>query len=181
MHWSAKTTTNKGGSWLNIDENTSASGVTPAYPSVGVRVTGLTPGTYTGAIIFSAAPGTQTLPVTLIMGPPAAPSLTATPATLSFDAVVGQPGPDPQTITITNSGGKTLTWNATAATSVGGSWLAVKPVSGALASQDSTPGTVTATLLAALVPGAYNGTVTLTASCGSWPPARESPRQSPVS
>ncbi len=181
MHWSAKTTTNKGGSWLNIDGNTSASGVTPAYPSVGVRVTGLTPGTYTGAIIFSAAPGTQTLPVTLTIGPPAAPSLTATPATLSFDAVVGQPGPDPQTITITNSGGKTLTWNATAATSVGGSWLAVKPVTGALASQDSTPVTVTAKLLSSLVPGTYNGTVTITGSDGSGHPALGSPQQIPVS
>jgi Viral BACON domain len=181
MHWSAKVTTNKGGNWLKVNSNGDTSGVTPAHPSVGVNIAGLPPGTYTGAIIFSATSSTQTLPVTLTIGPPAAPSLATAPATLSFNAVVGQSSPSPQTITITNSGGGTLTWNAAQATSVGGSWLAITPVTGTLAPRASAPVTVTATLLHSLIPGTYNGTITITGSDSSGKPAPGSPQQIPVS
>jgi Viral BACON domain len=180
MHWSAKVTTNKGGNWLKVNRNGDASGVTPAHPSVDVNIVGLTPGTYTGAIVFSATSSTQTLPVTLTIGSPAAPSLTTTPATLSFNAVVGQSSPAPQTITITNSGGGTLTWNAAKATSVGGSWLAITPITGTLAPRASASVTVTATLLPSLIPATYNGTITITGSDSSGKAAPGSPQQIPV-
>ncbi len=181
MHWSAKVTTNKGGNWLKVNRNGGTSGVTPAHPVVGVNVAGLTPGTYTGAIIFSATSSTQTLPVTLTIGPPTAPGLTTTPVTLSFNAVVGHSSPVPQTITITNSGGGTLTWDAAKATSVGGSWLTITPVAGTLAPRASASVTVTTKLLPSLVPGTYNGTITITGSDNSGKSAPGSPQQIPVS
>jgi len=181
LHWSANTTTDNGGNWLAINENGDASGITPASPSVSVHITGLTPNTYTGAVIFSTTVGTQTLPVTLTIGQPTTPGLVIKPATMTFNGVIGQPSPDPQTLTITNTGGSKLVWNATATTSVGDAWLAVTPATGTLSPGASTPVTVTATLLSSLVPATYNGAITVTGSDSAGNAALGSPQQIPVS
>jgi hypothetical protein len=176
LHWSASVTTNQGGPWLKIGIT---AGVTPAHPSVAVSATGLTPGTYTGSVFFSTPAGTQTLPVTFIMGKPTTPIMATTPALLAFSGIVGQPNPIPQAATVANSGGGTLTWQATATTAVGGAWLSVTPT-GILISHQSATITVTATLLATLIPGTYNGTITITGTDSLGKPAAGSPQSIPV-
>lgn len=180
LNWSATTTTDNGGQWLNIDGAGSANGTTPAHPLVSVNVTGLSPGTYTGAVVFSSSVGTQTLPVTLTIEQAATPIMFTTPAAMAFNAIVGQSSSNKQTITITNTGGGTLTWNATAATEVGGSWLALTPATGTLSAHQSASVTVSATLLSSLIPNLYNGTITITGLDSEGNPAWGSPQQIPV-
>ena len=180
LNWSATTTTDNGGHWLNVDGQGNANGTTPANPSVSVNVAGLAPGIYTGAVVFSSTTGTQTLPVTLTIAQPATPIMLTAPAAMAFNAVVGQSSPDKQTITITNSGGGTLTWNATTATDVGGSWLAISPVTGMLSAHQSASLTVSATLLPSLTPDLYNGMITITGFDSTGNPAPSSPQQIPI-
>ncbi|HEX9134448.1 MAG TPA: hypothetical protein VF844_19325 [Ktedonobacteraceae bacterium] len=179
LRWSAFATTSNGGNWLSVGPT---GGVTPAYPSVSVSATGLKPGTYSGSVIFSWSGGTQTLPVTFVMGQPTTPIVTAAPATIPFSAIIGQPGPVPQkVITLTNTGGGTLTWHATAATAVGGAWLAITPATGILASQQPAPITVTAKLLKTLTAGTYTATRTISGTDSLGHPAAGSPQAIPVS
>src|SRR5260370_40769442 len=97
--------------------------------TVSVKAAGLTPGTYTGSILFSWSGGTQTIPVTFIMGQPTTPAGPAppvevtTPATLLFNGAAGQPGPVSQTVTITNTGGGSLSWPRLRVSHVGGAGL----------------------------------------------------------
>jgi Viral BACON domain len=177
LQWSASVITNQGGSWLKIG---STAGRTPAYPSVAVSATGLTPGTYTGYVIFSSSAGTQTLPVTYILGQTTTSIMATTPALLAFKGIIGQPNPPPQAVSVANSGGGTLTWHATAATAVGGAWLSVAPATGIRISHQSATITVTATPLATLIPGTYNGTITITATDSLGKPAIGSPQSIPV-
>ncbi len=179
LSWSAFAITNSGGNWLSVGPT---GGVTPAYPSVNVSTTGLKPGTYSGSVIFSWSGGTQTLPVTFIMGQPTAPIVSAAPATLPFSGIIGQAGPVPQkVITLSNTGGSTLTWHASAATAIGGAWLAITPVSGSLTSQQSASIAVTATLLKTLTAGTYTATITITGTDSLGNPAAGSPLAIPVS
>lgn len=179
LNWSAFATTSSGGKWLSIGLT---SGMTPSYPPVSVSTTGLKPGTYSGSVIFSWSGGTQTIPVTLTIGQPATPIVTAAPATIPFSGIIGQGGSiPPQNITLTNTGGGTLTWHATAATAVGGAWLAIAPATGTLASQQAATITVTPSLLATLQAGTYTGTITITGTDSLGHPAAGSPLSIPVS
>ena len=178
LHWSTSVTTTSDGKWLSVGPT---GGVTPAYPAVSVTTTGMMPGTYGGSVIFSWSSGTQTMPVTYTVGQATTPVVTATPATMSFGSVIGKAGPvPPQTATITNSGVGTLTWKAAAATSVGGAWLAITPVTGTLASHLSAKMTVTATLLGTLTAGTYTATVTITGTDSAAHPVAGSPLSIPV-
>src|SRR5207248_7741776 len=148
--------------WLRIDQ---ASGVTPAYPSVSVVATGLRPGTYTGAVIFSWSGGSETLPITFIMGQSIVVQgqcavATATPA-LNFQGAVGKPNPAPQAALITTSSAcvNTLTWKATA---VGGTWLSVTPTTGTVGLKAASVTNV-GVVLKGLAAGTYRGTVTIKA------------------
>jgi len=177
LQWSASVVTNQGGSWLKIG---STAGVTPAYPTVAVSAAGLAPGTYTGYVLFSSSAGTQTLPVTFIMAQTTTPSMATTPALLAFKGIIGQPNATPQGVSVANSGSGALTWRATAATAVGGAWLSVTPATGILIAHQSATITVAATPLATLIPGTYNGTITITGTDSLGNPAAGSPQSIPV-
>src|SRR6266568_5008481 len=161
LNWSDTVMTANGGHWLTIS---ATKGISPSSPTVGINVTGLLPGTYNGTLIFSTTAGTQIVPVTLIMGQPTTPILTSSPALLNTSGIIGQPDPSPQTVTITNTGGGTLSWSATASTTVGGAWLAITPKAGILMSQQTASITVTVKPLSSLIPGVYNGSITISAS-----------------
>ncbi len=176
LHWSA-TTTDNGGHWLNIN---STSGTTPASPSVSVNSVNLAAGTYTGAVTFTSGVGTQTVPVTLTVGQSAMPIMATTPTALFFGGVPGRSSPGTQTITLTNTGSSTMTWNATAATEVGGAWLAVAPTAGRLFAHQSTSLTVAARLLPSLISDTYNGAITIQGFDDAGNPAADSPQQIPV-
>ncbi len=177
MQWNAAVSTRNGGHWLSIGQS---SGRTPAYPQVSVNSSNLSPGTYTGALVFSTKSGNQTLPVTLIVAPPTMPVLSVGPATMNFSAVYGQSNPPVQVATIINSGGGTLVWNASATTSTGAMWLAISTTAGSLSAGQSAAITVTVRLLQSLTPGSYNGTITFNATDGSGNAAIGSPQLIPI-
>ena len=159
LHWSASSVTTSGGSWLNI---ATTGGTTPSNASVSVNTFGLTPGIYTGTIIFSSSTGTQTLFVSFILAKSTEPLLSTSLTTMSFSSIVGQSDPSTQTLTVTNTGGGTLSWQASAATTIGGAWLTITPNSGTLTGKQSAFISVTATRQEDLTSGTYTGTLTIT-------------------
>ena len=177
LNWTASAFTVTGGRWLTIS---ASAGTTPSFPGVGVNVTGLKPGTYSGSFVFSSAGGTQTIPVTLFIGQATTPIISAAPALLNVNGVVGQTTPTVQSIVLSNIGGGPLSWSAAATTSVGGAWLTVAPATGLLGAQKSTTLTVTVTLLKALTPGTYTGSVTVTGRDSTGRVAAGSPQTLPV-
>ncbi len=169
LHWTASTRTQ----WLSVG---TASGVTPANLAISANTAGLTPGTHNGSVLFSSLSGTLTLPVTLIIGQPTTPILTVAPAGMTFTGVAGQNSPPGQLATITNTGGGSLFWTVIAATTVGGTWLAVTPAAGSLSSNQSVGLNVSAALLKGLIPGTYTGTITITGRDGAGSTAVGSPQ-----
>jgi Viral BACON domain len=175
LAWSAAASTSSGGSWLTIS---AARGSTPSSPAVGIKVAGVLPGTYNGQLLFSSTAGTQTVPVTLIMARPITPIMTTSVALLNENGITGtgQPPPTPQSVVLSNTGGGTLAWKASVTTATGGPWLSVTPISGSLPSQQATNLSVGAAVLPTMVPGVYNGTITLTGTDGAGHPAAGSPQ-----
>ncbi len=95
-----------------------------------------------------------------LISPPSVPVLSVNPAirtsptSLSFTAQAGA-NPTTQTLTISNTGGGTLSWSASDSTT----WLSLSPASG------TGNGAVTATVATGtLTAGSYSGTITLSAT-----------------
>ena len=85
----------------------------------------------------------------------APPTIGVSPASLSFSATAGGANPGNQSLSITNTGGGTLSWTA----GDDAPWLSVSPVSG------TAPSTTTASVnMAGLAAGTYNGTITISAT-----------------
>jgi hypothetical protein len=177
LPWSTTVTTNSGGKWLSIGPT---GGVTPANPVVTVNSTGLIPGTYNGSISFNWPDGTLNLPITFTIGQATTPIIAAAPATIAFSGIIGQTGPLTQVVTITNTGGGSLTWRASAVTAVGGAWLALSSNSGTVQPNVSSPITVTAKLLRTLTAATYTGTLTIVGTDSLGNPANGSPISIPV-
>jgi uncharacterized protein (TIGR03437 family) len=141
--------------WLSV---TQASATTLCYLSVSVNPVGLAAGTYNANVILTAniAGNPQTLvPVTLTVT--AAPTVTASPASLDFAFRIGGNGPIAQLVQLTASDGSALGFSAAASSS--GNWLSVAPGSG------TTPAKLAVSASpASLTAGVYAGTATLTAS-----------------
>ncbi len=114
LAWTATTST----SWLSLSP---ASGTAPSTLSVSVSIAGLSAGAFTGAIQI----GPVSVPVTLTLA--AAPALAVTPQTLTFDYTFGGSVPAAQSVSITNTGGGTLSWTA----STSAFWLGIASTSGA--------------------------------------------------
>ncbi|MEZ5356344.1 MAG: malectin domain-containing carbohydrate-binding protein [Bryobacteraceae bacterium] len=116
----------------------------------------LAPGVHTANLTVTAAGAggsPQTIPVTLNLQAP--PVLSAAPATLTFTATQAGSAPATQPISITNTGGGTLNWTATA----NAPWISLSSTSG------TAPHTLNAGVNAAgLALGSYTGTVTVTAA-----------------
>jgi uncharacterized protein (TIGR03437 family) len=139
-------------SWLTLS---SATGLL----TVSINPTALSPNTYTGTITITgtgAANSPQTVSVTLIVTaattPPPTISLSGTQA--SFTYIAGGAVPQPQTISISNSGSGILSWSATS----NHSWLSVTP-----------SGTAPSTLAISTNPigltvGSYTGAISLAAT-----------------
>ncbi len=150
LSWTA--TVNR--SWLSV---TPTSGAAPATVTVSVNTVGLAPGNYNGTITVTAPDATnspQTVAVTLSVPQPVPPALGINTTCMSFAALAGAANPSPQTLSITNTGGGTLNWNAV----VNQPWLSVSPTFGI------TPSPITVTVnTAALSAGTYNGTISVSA------------------
>jgi uncharacterized protein (TIGR03437 family) len=132
--------------WLSA----SVGGTTPLAVQVSTDATGLSPGTYQGAVILTAASGQSPpirVPVTL--GVVSALHLQATPATVEFSYKPGGAIPPPQTVSL-QLGNQTAP-NPAPVVAPGSPWL----------SATSGPGgtVVISTNPTGLLPGTYTGTV----------------------
>ena len=120
------------------------------------QITAFLPSGYSGLfkLKVSNAGGQHTVNImTAAAAPPPTISLSAGQA--SFSYTLGDSTPASQTVSITNTGGGTLTWSATS----GSSWLMVSPSSGVGA------GTLTLSVNpAGLTAQTYNGAITFSAS-----------------
>ncbi len=153
--------------WLSItpSSGTITSGA-PVHLTVSANPGSLGSGTYNGALVISGQGilnSPQTLPVSLIISPPAA--IAATPSQLAFTAGVGATPPPAQTVSV--SAASPVSFTVSTGTF---SWLTVIP------SSTVTPSTLTVGVSAAgLAVGNYTGLVTITA-----PGSPNSPQTIPV-
>ena len=150
LNWTA--TSNA--SWLSVSP---ASGTAPSTLTVSVVPSGLAAGTYGGSIQVSSAGASNTpatVPVTLTVAP-AAPSLAVFPKTLAFNYTVEASLPAAQSVSITNTGGGSLSWTASASAN----WIGVSPPSG------TAPATLSISVNpAGLSPGTYGANVQIAAT-----------------
>ena len=162
LNWSATTSA----TWLSV---AAASGTAPSTLSVAVSPTGLGVETYTGSIQISAA-GASNSPVSVTVTltvAPASPILAVSPKALAFNYTVGHAPLAARGISITNTGGGTLSWTASASAA----WVGLSSASGkapAMLSVSVNPAT--------LAPGFYSATVLITAAAGTGSPASVSVR-----
>jgi uncharacterized protein (TIGR03437 family) len=155
LAWTASVSTGStNAAWLSVSP---ASGTAPSALSVSVAPAGLGAGVYTGSVQISSTGASNTplsVPVTFTITQ-AAPILAVAPQALTFNYSVGDPAPAAQTVSITNTGGGTLSW--TASTS-GEYWLTLSPASG------TAPSTLSVSINPAnLAAGTYTATVQVTA------------------
>jgi len=149
------TVTASGGLWLTV---TPASGALPVSAKVSVNPTTLVAGVHSGTVTVAVA-GLDPVVVAVslvIKSPPS--TLAASPNPVAVTYVRGDANPSPVTLSLTSSGGL-LAYSVAVA---GAAWLAAAPKSGAIF--PAFPSTVTLTVNpAGLAPGAYKGTVTVSA------------------
>ncbi len=147
LNWTAS----DNATWLTLSPG---SGNGNGTVTVSPNITGLTAGTYNATITVSGTGATNspTIPVTLTITNP--PSIGVAPTNLSFAATQGGANPGSQTISVSNTGGGTLTWSA----SDNASWLSLSATSG------TGNGTIAASVnTAGLAAGSYNATITVAA------------------
>ncbi len=156
---------NTGGGTLNWNASANATwlALSPVPESNGGTITvnvvtgALGVGTHSGVITVTT-PGSKnaSVPVTVtVTTAPVPPSLGATPSSMTFAAQQGGGKPAPQKLNISNTGGGTLNWNASA----NATWLILSQTSG------SGNGSISVKVenLGNLSVGTHNGLISVTA------------------
>jgi uncharacterized protein (TIGR03437 family) len=150
-------------------------GTTPGSFTVGMNPTVLaagSPGVYQARVILTAqgaANSPLVIPITLNLNDK--PLVNVSPTHLSFTYQGGGALPNPQFLALTSTG-ETCTFTVTSASS---GWLTVGPSTG------STPANVTVQINpVGLLPGTYNGSITIAASIPGKGPTLNSPITVPV-
>jgi uncharacterized protein (TIGR03437 family) len=154
--------TQSGGNWLSVS---SPQGQATGSFAIIADPTSLSPNTYQGTVTITspqAVPPTQTIAVTFQVTAGSPPKLAAGNGPLSFSLTAGA-APATAQLTVTNQGGGTLSFTASAATASGGSWLQVSPGSGTAPASTPASLTVTATP-GTLGAGTYGGSITVTSA-----------------
>jgi len=156
-------TTATSATWLSA---TPASGSTPGSVSVSVNPTGLAAGSYSGSVTITSSGASNSpkmVPVTLTVTSTSLPTLTASPASLSFTYQSGGATPAAKIANLSSSSSGSLSYTAAASAA----WLTLTPASG------NTPGSLSIGVNpTGLTTGTYNGTVTVTASGASNSPLK---------
>jgi len=173
LNWSAAAAS---ANWLTISPASgtascaSATSCSPGLAKMSVNAAGLAPGVYQAMVTVSAAEAGNTellsvsLQVTAASATPT-PSALLSPYGLFFTAAAGGSAPPAQSITVSNAGDGTLSFQFSAATFSGGNWLTVSPAAG-----DTTTGPVTVSVSvspAGLAQGVYRGRVVGVFNSGS--------------
>ena len=159
LNWTVAVSTSGGGNWLIVSAQ---KGLAPAMITVSVSTQGLNPGIYTGQLVFQAATGSVTVPVSLVVTAGGANEFNQVPS-LSFTMPEGGPNPQAQTFTVTSTSAG-LSFSHTVQTVSGGNWLQVSTVSGCtLFGTCTTPAVLSVSVDATMLPGGtYTGTLVLT-------------------
>ena len=171
---------NSGGgtlSWSSTDPSgwliAIASGTNSGTVPVAVFSSSLAPGTYSTTVTITVAgypSQTKLVPVSLTVSSSsstASPTISYSPTSLAFSGTVGGTNPAARSISISNTGGGTLSWIV----SENAGWLSLNRTSG------TNSGTVTASAnVSGLAAGTYNGSITVTGTG-----ATNTPRTIPVS
>ena len=153
--FTATASTSNNGNWLTVNP---PSGTAPTTLNVSVDPSSLGSGSFTGAVtINSAGSSGLVIPVSVSVG--VTSMLTVTPQQLSFAFQIGAAAPAPQTLTLTSTGGGTISFSAIPSTSsCGSSWLVVSPQSSA------TPSTLSVQINpTGLAAGTCTGTINISA------------------
>jgi len=150
------------GNWLAVSP---ASGSAPATIIVTVNPSSLQPGTYQGTVSVTAPtanPSSQSFSVSLMVVAAGSPTLSLTTTSLNYAFAQGAQQVRQQRIPVGNSGGGTLSYNASASTNSGANWLSVSQ--DAAGATLSTPDLLTVTIdPSGLGVGTYTGLITITA------------------
>ena len=170
LNWTATVTS--GSSWLAVfpSSGSSVGGSTPQSVSVQVNAAGLTAGINYGQITVNspnAANSPQLLTVVFQVLPPGQdPGPVVQPSGIIFSAVAGGANPAPQTITVSNLASTPLTLGSSETFVGTGNWFVHDPTNATIT--PSSPLTITLTpLIAGLLPGVYQGALSLAFSDGS--------------
>jgi len=165
VSFSASATTNSGGNWLTLSPTGSVGAFQSTALAISADPSHLAPGTYSGDITIDA--GGQTLGISVLaVVSSSQPNIQLSQNGLRFQAVSGGTATSPQSITVLNSGGGTLSFAAAVSTISGGSWLNVSPASGTSTAKSA--GSVTVSVNpAGLQPGDYYGTIQFAASAAT--------------
>lgn len=116
------------------------------------------PANLTGLLILTVYASTGTDSVAIMAALPSPSVIAASPAKLAFSYVIGGTVPAAAPVQVTNSGGGTLSWSATASAS----WLTISPASG------NAPSTLSVCVSpAGLSPGTYTAAIEISASPAS--------------
>jgi uncharacterized protein (TIGR03437 family) len=160
LSYTSVVTTTSGGSWL-IAKN-ATSGNTPGGITLAVtNFSDLAAGPYTGALTVSSVAANSPVVVQVTLTVLAAPTLTATPSTISVSQGISNGHNITQQTIQLASVTDSLQFTAAATTDKGGNWLTVTPTTGA------TPTKVTAAIdSGGLALGTYTGNVVITPSSG---------------
>ncbi len=116
---------------------------------------------YTGHIVFAQKDSNNTVKLTVTMGVDAKPAaLNVSLSSLTFAATSIQNVPT-QSVTLQNSGGEPLNWQATATTNDGASWLYLGGVTSGRIAPAQSQQLVVDVQAQNLSPGSYQGSITL--------------------
>jgi uncharacterized protein (TIGR03437 family) len=167
MQWNITTQVLSGGSWLSVSPNSGSSqslSQVGSPISVSVNPQGLAAGVYYGSVIVTstgAFNGPQMITVVFSVGPQGTnPPESATPNGVVLTAT------GPQTVTLSNPGGNSVTFASAAITDDGQSWLTVSPTSGTLAAGSTNALTLSAST-SGLSSGLRHGTLRIAFSDGN--------------
>ncbi|MGD0297968.1 MAG: hypothetical protein ABSE86_12695, partial [Bryobacteraceae bacterium] len=150
-------TQSAGSGWLSLS---TSSGVTPRLIQLQADPTQLTANTYNATLMVAAGNAAPIpIPVTFVVGAGLPPQLSIDKPRLSFTYPLNAAA-RPELITVSDSGGGTVPFQASAQTDRGGNWLSVSPGSGTATPTASVALQIVANP-AGLKSGTYRGSVTV--------------------
>ncbi len=150
--------------WLTVDATGASS---PRVLTLTADPTNLAPGSYTATVTITPAAATPpklTVGVTFVVGAAQAPQLATDQPNLSFTFPRGATASSAN-LRISNSGGGTVNFTASAPTTTGGNFLSVSPASGKVTPGKPVTLAVTANP-AGLAAGTYSGTIRVQGDAG---------------
>jgi hypothetical protein len=152
-------------SWLSVTPGNgqlkgTANSVVTASVNAGGLLPSPTPYYADLSFVFGQSSLTVVVKVTVQAAPPTAPIMSASPLSLNFSNIQGQPDPTGQVVTLTNTGHSGLSWHVTATPISSAIWLTSSPSGGTIAPGQFGQVSVKVNT-AQLTPGNYVGQITL--------------------